>query len=128
MNDVHININIDPDINRLVNNLKVISDIKPSQKLFLNKKTKELSIDNGYFKSITRWMYHQNRYETIAEVDKTISDCIDLINQKKYINLFNKRIMNDAIQGITCLFGTYSDDDNISKIINDIRHKIIDIK
>jgi hypothetical protein len=103
------NINYD-DINNILLNLKIISQIKENEKIItLNN---NIEIDNRYFQSIYRWFSGDNRtisltkIETVIDNAYNIIDCIlinedSLISHKinennKFINTNNKNNKNTS--------------------------------
>jgi hypothetical protein len=92
----------------LVSNLDIIRHIDPNNKLCVDHCGK-LSIDTSYLKSITRYLYGNNRTITINHVISTIDTALILRN--------NGHMDEKLITGLNNLAETYSDS-------NDVRDKI----
>ncbi len=100
-----INININ-DLqftnDELFINLKLISKLNPYDKLkFDINKSKLLSVDNDYLKSITRYYYGYDRNTTLEFIDKLINTVFIKTNHLKSLidtsHKNNKKIIEDII-------------------------------
>jgi hypothetical protein len=119
------------NLNDLILDLKIISKIKPNNKLIIEN-NKIYIDDSYYFASILRYFYNQNRNSSIEYIEKLnenleieINDII--INKKNENNILKDNPSNilvnlshdltQAVNGLKNLILTYSNDNFlISKI------------
>ena len=133
------------NINNVINNLKVISNIKNTDKLYFNSK-KELKIEKkNMLRPISRYISSNNRNDTFKNVDNIIQEAIKIIKDyiKTYIikyqyldeSIYNKILdeknynnllieLKNSINGLLNLNITYSSDLKIVESINNIIENI----
>ena len=102
-------IKIIENLDLLVNNLKIIQNIKIGDKLCVTNGG-ELSIDNSNIPFITRTLYGNNRHITIDAVINTISKGNMIKHKYSSINLMYN---SNLIRGINNLAITYQDNIDI---------------
>tara|TARA_B100000575_G_C23122570_1_gene649825 strand:+ start:538 stop:1041 length:504 start_codon:yes stop_codon:yes gene_type:complete len=139
----------DEIINTLLYKLKIISHLKQGDKLYCSNDN--IFIDNSYIPSLSRYLYNQNRNDTIAFITDSIENVIYItdfiyrneISVKKNIkeketrninNFFkesNDKILKkffikltNAIEGLINLKLTYNDDLSIKTTIDLLIQKI----
>jgi hypothetical protein len=123
--DMIENNNCDPKIKLLISNMNIISNIKLSQKLWLENN--ELSYDKCNFPKISRWRYSQNRYIIIKFINEMVNQSIDIIKSSGFdsddLNIQNlKYHLNNLSKGLIIMGVTYTDlKEDINKIINLIK-------
>ena len=135
----------------LLSNLRVISSIKENDKLFIDNNN--IIIDNHYWlQSLIRWWYSANRQDSLNYINKVIPDVIQLklnLNDRlyrlrkklkkakyrtdtrltikskliKYIKTINDELKLN-IEGLNNFKNTYSDDEEITKSIDNLLDKI----
>ena len=113
------------DIETLMLNMRIISEIKENDKLVSNSEC--LEIDTRYIQSIQRWWYEDGRQNALIKISKIVDDLFNFIdktygknNEIKYNNAFaeNKthlfqrihRILLNSIKGLINLKITYKND------------------
>lgn len=135
MNGNNIN-NIEFNKDKIWINLKLISKLKPNEKLQFDYSESLFSIDNNIIKCITRYYYGYNRTDIINIIDKLITntfECIDKLNKNKvdknYYNILIKYIneLNNVIEGLINLKITYNGDQLIQSKLDYIIEKIHNI-
>lgn len=105
--------------------LKCLKEVKPNEKLYINKETQELSIDPGIMlvpEFFSRWWYEQSRENLLNYFETTISDYVKLLdmiiqagkqnitsNIVTEIKESNYKFICRIEQGITNLKITYPD-------------------
>lgn len=144
-----VNINSEEFIskyNNIINNLKIISEIKPYDKLYIQNKNLYIDYSLYVLQSIIRWVYYINRNDGINYIKSIIKNVLKLkeqltlrLNQIKkklkkskfrttirlqiknnlinYINTINKELKLN-IKGLENLKITYSDDNEYIASIN----------
>jgi len=130
--------------NKMLLNLKIISQIKINDKLKIDKNLENIQIDLDIFQSLFRTLNNDSRVLTIETINKLMDKCFELIEyiknkEKKEKNINNKkklqRILNSmilSIKGLENLKVTYKSDRNIvtnlDLLIENINIKIIELK
>lgn len=144
-----VNINSEEFIskyNNIINNLKIISEIKTYDKLYIQNKNLYIDYSLYVLQSIIRWVYYINRNDGINYIKSIIKNVLKLkeqltlrLNQIKkklkkskfrttirlqiknnlinYINTINKELKLN-IKGLENLKITYSDDNEYIASIN----------
>jgi hypothetical protein len=130
------NINIIFTDDQISINLKLISKLKPNEKLIFNNDTNLFSVDNTYIQQITRLYFGYNRNTTIKYIDYLIMMTFQKINflKENYhkLNNLNTQIMkytnelNNVIDGLINLKITYQGDQLIQSKLDCIIEKIRD--
>lgn len=126
------------DIDAILLDLKIISQIKEHDKLVTSKEL--LEIDNSYFQSIKRYWNNDNRISTIDYIKNTVNKTLEFTDttlnnsQNNHNNIFienNSHIlqrflveMTNAIKGLDNLKLTYNSDITITSAIDIYKEKI----
>ena len=106
-------------LDKLLLNLRTISEIKENDKLKVNEES--LLIDQSSFQFIRRWYNSENRGNTLTKINDMIDDIfayIEIIKNNKYENA-NRDIqrilvgLTTSVKGIDNLKVTYKKDVNI---------------
>lgn len=141
------------DIDNILLNLKIISQIKENEKITLVNNT--IEIDNRFFQSVYRWFAGDNRTITLNKIKEVIEnsyniiDCIILnesANNNQHKNICNNNILSknnsqllndfslnlsNTIKGLENLKTTYKYDITINSeleiIIDNIKDRIAKI-
>jgi hypothetical protein len=108
---------IEEKYKKLVSNLNTIRNIEPNNKLCVTIGGK-LSIDNSYVKSITRFLYGNNRAITLDHVISTVNMALILRNELHWLRNFTD---DKLVFGLNNLAETYSDSDDVKAKI----HKLV---
>lgn len=130
------------DIEEIILNMRIISEIKENYKLVANNDC--LEIDTRYIQSIQRWWYEDGRQTAIIKISKIVNDLFNFIDKTYSENGKNKnndvfgedrthlfqrihRILLNSVKGLENLKMTYKNDiKTITKI--DIIIEKINIK
>lgn len=130
--ETDININFSDD--QISINLKLISKLKPNEKLIFNNDTNLFSVDNTYIQQITRLYFGYNRNTTIKYIDYLIMMTFEKIKytQDNYSKVNNAHInlmkyineLNNVIEGLINLKITYTGDQLIQSKLDCIIEKI----
>ena len=126
------------DIDSILLDLKIISQIKENDKLVTSKDL--LEIDNSYFQSIKRYWNNDNRFSSIEYIKDTVNRTLDFtdttlnntnINDKNIFMENNSHIlqrflveMTNAIKGLDNLKLTYNTDITITSAIDIYKEKL----
>lgn len=126
------------DIDSILLDLKIISQIKENDKLVTSKDL--LEIDNSYFQSIKRYWNNDNRFSSIEYIKDTVNRTLDFtdttLNNTNITenNIFmenNSHIlqrflveMTNAIKGLDNLKLTYNTDITITSAIDIYKEKL----
>lgn len=111
---------------RLFINLKVISRLKPGDKITISDNL--MNIDHRYFQTLVRWIVHDNRNTTIQFIEQVVRDALEyneriLRNEnvsvvgsaftsetRNHIILRMTNELDKCIEGLNNLKQTYGDD------------------
>ena len=113
------------DIETIILNMRIISEIKENDKLVANKKC--LEIDKRYMQSIQRWWYEDGRQNALIKISNIVNNLFDFIDKTYGVNekiknsdtfeedkthLFQRihRILSNSIKGLENLKITYRND------------------
>ena len=116
---------VEMDIETIILNMRIISEIKENDKLVANKKC--LEIDTRYMQSIQRWWYQDGRQNALIKISKIVNNLFDFIDKTYGVNEKNKRpetfeedkthlfqrihiILSNSIKGLENLKITYRND------------------
>lgn len=92
------NLNIDTDCSDVHDNLTIICNIKPGNKLCVDSDNGKLSIDNSYFPAISRMFNRNNKMTSFDKVDETIRMGIHMRNIDPRIDeIFNNGELQNGI-------------------------------
>jgi len=99
-------------IEKLLINLRVISQIQPYQKI--NAKSEFLSIEYyNWFVSLARWVRTDDRQTCLKRLNEIITESKNILNNKDIKKEYEKRIktsLKNCIKGLENLKKTYEDD------------------
>ena len=110
------------DIETIILNMRIISEIKENDKLVAN--TECLEIDTRYIQSIQRWWYEDRRQNALIKISKIVDDLFNFIDktygesqiikvnetfEEDKTHLFQRihRILSNSIKGLENLKITY---------------------
>ena len=126
------------DIDSILLDLKIISQIKENDKLVTSKEL--LEIDNSYFQSIKRYWNNDNRISSIEYIKNTVNRTLEFTDttlndthtENKNIFIENnshilQRIlveMTNAIKGLDNLKLTYNTDITVISAIDNYKEKL----
>jgi len=95
----------------VINNLKVLSELKEGQKLWLTDG--RLAIDSSHFPTYTRWWYGQKRNIILNQIEEDIKDACKSANREV------RELLANASIGIQNMKKTYPDySEKIDSIID----------
>lgn len=130
----------DIDLDNVLLNLKIISQIKENDKLITSNKL--LEIDNSYFQSFKRYWNNNNRLSTIDYIKGVVDDTLyitDLTIKAKETNEINNIFIEsnshilqrflieitNACKGLDNLKITYNTDNTITSAIDIYKEKLL---
>lgn len=105
-NDMIATTDLDEKYKLIYENLKVIRNIKPNDKLRVSS-IGELSIEQSYIPSLTRTLTGNNKIVTIARIDETIK----IAKQLRKISQIKQLLDDQLASGLRNLGVTYANDD-----------------
>ena len=107
---------------RLLANLKVMSMLKPGDKLSVNESVLQIEMRRAYIpECLRRFLYSQNRYRTVSAISEIVQHCENVVMllkgnpelDKEEVHTKLKHIYREtkgAESGIKHLLFTYADD------------------
>lgn len=93
-------------------NLKILSKIKEKEKLIISNKL--FNIDKRYGQFIVRYLYDDNRQDTLKHLNLILLHAFKILDDSNYNNDKKISLIEDlkkGISGLSCLKFTYKDDE-----------------